>query len=182
MQRCPQTQNQSVLEHGFSVNRHLRDLASDQPKLDWKLPPWWDDYRAKLLAAAHTWQVMDHYTVYHDCGKPYCLIEDERGLHFPDHAETSKNIYLSLEGDPTVAGLIGWDMVLHTATAKELDDYLKCWSKQDAATLLLSAISEIHSNAAMFGGIDSLSFKIKWKRLRKRGKQLCKHLFGYHLV
>lgn len=178
MQRCPQTQSQSVLEHGFSVNRHLHDLISEKPQLEWKLPPWWEQYRDRLLVARHDQQIVDHYTVYHDCGKPYCLTWDEKGKHFPNHAELSKQIYYDLTGDQTVADLIGWDMKLHTVTSKELDEYLKTWSKEDAATLLLAALSEIHSNAAMFGGINSTSFKIKWKRLRQRGKQLCLHLFS----
>jgi len=40
----------------------------------------------------------------------------------------------------------------------------------EAAALLLTAIAEVHSNAEMFGGHDSDSFKAKIKRLDKRGR------------
>lgn len=41
-------------------------------------------------------------------------------------------------------------------------------------TLLLVGLAEIHSNAKMFGGLDSTSFKIKWKNINQRGKQIIK--------
>ena len=69
-------------------------------------------------------------------------------------------------------------VVIHTATAEEIDKKLEeDWTEQDACTLLLAALAEIHSNAKMFGGIDSTSFKMKWKQLDRRGKQICKKLF-----
>ena len=43
-------------------------------------------------------------------------------------------------------------------------------------SLLLAGLAEIHSNAEMFGGLDSVSFKIKWKQINKRGKAICKLL------
>ena len=48
----------------------------------------------------------------------------------------------------------------------------------EAISLLLVALSEIHANAEMFGGIESTSFKIKWKQIDKRGNAICKLLFG----
>jgi hypothetical protein len=177
MHHCPQTEGQSVLEHGFSVNQYFRDIIG--PSLfPWKLPDYFDFYRELLVATLYPLDVVDRYTTYHDCGKPYCIVSDELGNHFPNHAKISQETYQALTGDATVSNLIGWDMVLHTCTAKELEEYLNIWTPQDAATLLLVAFSELHSNASMFGGIESLSFKIKYKRLKKRGKQLCKHLYG----
>lgn len=41
-----------------------------------------------------------------------------------------------------------------------------------AKTNLIAGLSEIHANASMFGGIDSTSFKIKWKQISKRGKKI----------
>ncbi len=41
-----------------------------------------------------------------------------------------------------------------------------------ATSLLISALSEVHANASMFGGIESTSFKIKWKQIDKRGRQV----------
>lgn len=43
-----------------------------------------------------------------------------------------------------------------------------------AITLLITGLSEIHSNAKMFGGTDSTSFKIKLKSITQRGKQIFK--------
>jgi hypothetical protein len=180
MLRCPQTKGQSVLEHGLSVNRYLVDLLSDCPLSDyeWQIPDYFDDYEKSLLDNLYSRDILDRYTIYHDCGKPYCIVTDASGNHFPDHARISKYIYSSLTDDPTVSNLIGWDMVLHTSTAAELEKYLKIWTPKDAASLFIVALCELHSNAAMFGGVDSTSFKIKYKRLRKRGKQLCKYFFG----
>jgi hypothetical protein len=44
-------------------------------------------------------------------------------------------------------------------------------------TLLVAALAEIHSNAQLFGGIESVSFKSKWKNWDRRGKQIMK-IFG----
>jgi hypothetical protein len=42
----------------------------------------------------------------------------------------------------------------------------------EAATLWVAGWAEIHANAAMFGGFESTSFKIKRKHLLSRGKAL----------
>jgi hypothetical protein len=52
------------------------------------------------------------------------------------------------------------------------------WSAKDAITLLIAALAEVHSNASLFGGIESTSFKIKWKTIDKRGRQICKRYFS----
>jgi len=116
------------------------------------------------------------YTLYHDCGKPYCLTYDENGKrHFPNHAEKSYQTWLSVDGDPQVAKLIKLDMVIHTLKADEVDDFIK---HPEAITLLLAGLAEVHANAKMFGGMDSTSFKIKWNQINKRGKAICQKLFG----
>lgn len=62
-------------------------------------------------------------------------------------------------------------MCLHTDSSEQIDFNLKnVWSKKDAYTLLLVSLCEIHSNASMFGGIESVSFKSKWKKIDQRGK------------
>lgn len=73
-----------------------------------------------------------------------------------------------------VADLIGNDMVMHTIKADELDTLLKSGklTKPDAFTLMLVAFSELHANCEMFGGVTTTSFKIKYKQLDKRGKQV----------
>jgi hypothetical protein len=53
-------------------------------------------------------------------------------------------------------------------------DVLEFSKRPEAMTLLLTGLSEIHSNCAMFGGIESTSFKIKWKHINKRGNAILK--------
>lgn len=45
-----------------------------------------------------------------------------------------------------------------------------------AISLLITGLSEIHANASMFGGIESTSFKIKYKQIDSRGKAILKQL------
>lgn len=63
-------------------------------------------------------------------------------------------------------------MDIHTIKAKDLDEFSENNSR--ALTLLLSGLSEIHANAEMFGGLESTSFKIKYKQIDSRGKQIIK--------
>lgn len=182
MLRCEQTPGQSVYQHGQSVDKHLHDLVDHLkglytlPEGRWKLPEWLLTYKDEILANLHDEGKMQLYTTHHDCGKPYCRTYDGR---FPDHAEVSKYIWACVGGNQIVGNLIGDDMVLHTATADQIADKMESeWDIKDACTLLLAALAEIHSNAKMFGGIDSVSFKMKWKQLDRRGKQICKHYFG----
>jgi uncharacterized protein YlaN (UPF0358 family) len=60
-------------------------------------------------------------------------------------------------------------MYIHLLKSDGVDEFCK---NPNAITLLLTGLSEIHSNSQMFGGIDSISFKIKWKCINKRGKQI----------
>lgn len=46
----------------------------------------------------------------------------------------------------------------------------------DYKVLLITGLCEIHSNAVMFGGIDSQSFKIKHKKLNRLGKNIVKKI------
>ncbi len=112
---------------------------------------------------------MAEYAEFHDCGKPFCRIVDEQGRqHFPDHAATSERVWLDVGGDPQAARLMGLDMDAHLLTPETLPDFA---ARPEAASLLLMAIAETHSNALMFGGTDSDGFKIKMKKLDKRGGQ-----------
>ena len=68
-------------------------------------------------------------------------------------------------------------MDMHTLSAAGIDNF--CYlRRKEAISLLISALAEIHSNAQMFGGIESDSFKIKWKHIDRRGNAICKKLFG----
>jgi hypothetical protein len=111
----------------------------------------------------------------HDCGKPYCITIDEDGRrHFPDHANVSRDTFSKISNNKIVADLISKDMVFHTIKSDEVEEFLNSNSLQTVLTLLVTSLCELHSNASMFGGIESTSFKIKYKQLDKRGNQVLK--------
>lgn len=183
MLKCEQTKGQSVYQHGVSVYKHLQQLIAhiknDEDLIDWKIPTWLLKYGKQIVDNLHQDEDLSLYCLYHDCGKPFCKTIDENGkVHFPNHAEVSKDVWLSVGGSQIVANLIGDDMVIHTASSEEISEKLKEWSMQDACALLLIALAEIHSNAKLFNGIDSQSFKTKFKTIERRGNQICKFLFG----
>ena len=94
--------------------------------------------------------------------------------HFPNHADKSHDIYMNkLSGIEQVGKLIAMDMDIHKLKSIDVDEFAK---RKEAASLLLSGLAEIHSNANMFGGLESTSFKIKWKQIDRRGKAICKIL------
>ncbi len=180
MKECPQTDTQSVYEHGVSVKEHICELISflktGQISEGWRLPAWMYEYREQLLAALLPEDIIKAYAVFHDCGKPYCLTIDDQGRrHFPNHPEISYNVWLAVSHNKTIAKLILMDMKIHTMKAAEIDEFCQ---HHEAATLLIAGLAEVHSNARMFGGIDSESFKIKWSQINKRGKAICRKLFG----
>lgn len=176
MKSCLQTEGMTVLDHGKSVARYYRDLINiiknpnHEPKFNWKLPDWIFDpiLINSILPLRETFV----YQIFHDCGKPFCLEIDENGRrHFPNHAEISEQIWISLFGESDISWLIRHDMDIHLAKAKDAE-YIastKYW-----ATQLLTGLAELHSNADMFGGIESTSFKIKYKAINKIGKNLLK--------
>lgn len=184
MLKCEQTPGQSVYQHGISVNQHFDDLMDylnglySLPEGRWKLPEWLETYKGDIIANLHNRGQIERYLIFHDAGKPYCRTWDG---HFPNHAAVSKYIWSCIGGNDRVGHLIGEDMVMHSASAEEIDKKLdEDWTEQDACTLLLAALCEIHSNAKMFGGelgIKSEQFKMKWKQIDRRGKQICKKLF-----
>jgi hypothetical protein len=123
---------------------------------------------------------LELYTVYHDCGKPFCRTVDAEGKqHFPDHANISSQVWFEVaKGESLcqeVGELIAHDMDIHLISADEVEKF--CTNK-NAVSSLLTGLAEIHSNASLFGGIDSVSFKIKWKQINKRGKAICELLFN----
>lgn len=185
MLRCEQTPGQTVYQHGQSVTKvffrlkdHLKgDAVIDEP--GWRLPSWFGEYGEAISDRLYDDTTTSLYTLYHDCGKPYCRIVGEDGkVRFPGHADVSAETWAAVGGDERVGRLIRDDMLLHTASADEIANFCTGrWSPQEAATLLVAALAEIHSNARMFGGIESVSFKQKYKNLDRRGKQICKHFF-----
>lgn len=177
MRNCNQTAGMTVLEHGEMVRDYYRDLIHHlrdrQPlAFAWRLPSWiYDPLLHDNLPPDAT---MAEYHVFHDCGKPLCRIVDDEGRqHFPDHAAVSEAAWLAAGGDPEVGSLIGMDMDAHLLKGEDVELFAH---RPQACALLLTALSEVHANASMFGGIDSVSFKMKWKHLDKRGKAILRLL------
>lgn len=180
MQSCPQTDSQTVYQHGVSVKEHIFELITflktGQINDGWRLPDWIHKYRKQLLESLVPENIIEEYTIFHDCGKPYCLTIDDNGKrHFPDHAEKSYQTWMKIGGNHQAAKLMKMDMIIHTMKAADIDEFIK---HDEATTLLLAGLAEVHSNAKMFGGIESESFKIKWGQINKRGKAICLKLFG----
>lgn len=180
MTNCEQTKGQSVLEHGQAVHQCLqvllRGLRSDSPGeslRDFRLPRGLYDKRGLLLERVFDDYTLEKYTIFHDCGKPYCLRTDEEGKrHFLNHAEVSYKTWMrKCGGDEQVGRLIRMDMDIHCLKAKDVPEFA---ARPEAATLLLTGIAEIHANAKMFGGMDSDSFKMKFKQLDRRCRAICK--------
>jgi hypothetical protein len=179
MRACEQTQGMSVLDHGvlvhdryFELLRHLRDGSPLEG--EWRLPEWLLEHRQLVLDRLFSDDIVAAYAIHHDCGKPSVLTIDADGRrHFPGHAAASERVWREIGGDPEVATLIGMDMDAHVIKDADVAEFA---ARPQACTLLLVALSEIHANAGMFGGIESTSFKMKWKQLDRRGKAVMKLL------
>jgi hypothetical protein len=178
MKETEQTKGQTILQHGLSVFKYTNKLINKQYE-GFRLPQWWSEYEEEILANIHEFKTIKHYTIFHDIGKPFCLSFGDSGeTHFTDHANISYNTFKSLFPNLIDVGkLIKHDMLLHAST---IDDIFElCLSKQDLSTLLISSLAELHSNADMFGGIDSTNFKIKWKRWNSIARKICNRLFNH---
>ena len=139
-------------------------------KHEWRVPDWLYENKDFILSTLVVKDTLKLYTIMHDCGKPLCLQIDEEGKrHFPNHAEISYQIFSKFYEDEVAAQLILHDMDIHTLKSEGVEEFSK---NPYSMTLLLSGLAEIHSNARMFGGMESTSFKIKWKCLNQRGKQI----------
>jgi hypothetical protein len=169
MRSCLQSDTQNVLEHGHAVHKKYLELLDDPPEC---LIPWW----GQLIKAIKTFSTLDiyNYHVYHDCGKPDCLVIEDGRRHFPNHAAASCNTWLAAGGDALVAVWILHDMDLHVCSAQELDRFAYI---NGCEVLLLTALAEIQANAELFGGQDSQSYKIKYKHWLRRATAFCKRRY-----
>ena len=178
MKNCSQTKEQTIYEHGISVRDHvfqiINYIKTSTIDGEWKLPSWLIENKEKILSKLLSENIIEIYTLFHDVGKPYCKITDENGKnHFPNHAEVSKKIWLEHGGDVQVGKLIGMDMMVHTMKAADVDSFIE---HPEAVTLLLVGLAEVHANSKLFGGIESISFKMKWNQIDKRGKAIIKKI------
>jgi len=172
MRACFQFQTQDMLAHGDAVLAHYQMLLEEAQAgsfpSGWRAPKWWSAPVAQALAAKQpSRQVMARYLRYHDCGKPQCRTVDAQGRqHFEGHAQTSADLWQARGGHPDEVWLMRHDMVLHSGSAEECQALAR---HPLCSGLLLAGLAELHANAAMFGGVQTDSFKAKAKRLERRG-------------
>lgn len=173
MKTTEQMPGLSVHEHGLMVVDSYRKLIQDLDNGigDETLLAVYEKVKSLLLET----EIIETYQEFHDCGKPFCLVFDEEGKkHFPDHANVSADVWEKLFPDQVVIQrLIRKDMDFHTFKAEAIDNL---WEDDLSSVLYLTAWAEIRANATMFGGEDSVSFKIKKKHLIKAGKRLLKKI------
>jgi hypothetical protein len=177
MKNCEQMKGLSVYEHGISVHEYYLDLknhilSNNTLNKEWKIPEWAFD--KTLWDQIESDEVISNYQIFHDCGKPYCLTIDKDGRkHFPEHANVSFEIWKNLNQSELEADLMLHDMDIHLLRGGDIERFCEL---PYASTLLLTGLCEIHSNAQMFGGIDSTSFKIKLKNIKKFGRRILENL------
>lgn len=177
MRTCMQFRTQNVLEHGEAVLAKylvlLAYAADGQMPPGWRQPKWWTPETAQRLTREQPpADLMANYLRYHDCGKPTCRTVDEEGRqHFPNHAAESARRWAQVGGHPDEVWLMANDMLLHSGSAEECE-VLR--GHRLAPALMFASLAEIHSNAEMFGGPETSSFKAKAKQLERRTTQLLK--------
>lgn len=148
-----------------------------------KIPSWFINYKDQILKTIHPIEIIQEFCINHDCSKPYDLIFDENGKkHYPNHSENSKKLWLERGGSPIAANLISLDMCFHVESKEAI--LARNININDLYTLLISSLAEIHANAELFGGFESTSFKIKFKKIDKIGKFLLNHHLGvnWHVI
>lgn len=185
MRTCMQFPGVSVLDHGHLVRERyvdLRDrlLHGGMTRLRWRLPDWIADERLVTSIASSDDRLMELYQVYHDCGKPLCLEVDGEGRqHFPDHAIVSARRWLDCTDGSCEALWVSWmirmDMDFHLLRPEGVGSFSQ---RPVAGLLILTALSELHANAEMFGGIESDGFRSKYRRADRLGGRVVRLLGG----
>lgn len=147
-----------------------------------QLPQWWTDYEEEIYNNLYDFKTIKHYCIFHDIGKPDCLEIDDNGKrHFPNHAARSYELWNELFPERKEIGeLIAHDMDFHTLSADQIIN--QNLSKQQLATLMLVSLAELHSNANLFGGIESDSFKNKFKKWSKNAKKIAEKYFHHEYM
>lgn len=170
MKSTMQTQDQSILQHGLSVWRCTKKiLTSDFDGM--KLPKWFIEDSHWFINQIDDWDIIQMYNIWHDLGKAFCIQEIEGKRHFPNHDKISEEKFKEFfPGNDYIAELIGLDMIMHTEKFEQIME--RNLPIKTLCILYITALAEINSNALMFGGHQSESFKIKLKRLDKTGKKL----------
>lgn len=163
MRKTPQGTG-TVWGHGQQVQRKFQDLLSGRytswPRIE--KVTWLEE---ALRSFKPTYPIEDIYTycLYHDIGKPFCMVQDEGKIQYPDHAKMSHDIWLQVDSRKHIAVWMLHDMAIHTMCR---DDFRKT---PDANLHRLVGLAEVYANADMFGGFESDNFKMKLKKLIRNG-------------
>lgn len=172
-----QTESQSIFKHHSSVWKYtVKFLTGNIENLP--IPKWYSKYKNLILNNTHDYKTIKHYCLHHDIGKINTLSFDENGKrHFHGHVAESVKLWNELFPERlSERNLIENDMLFHTSKFEDI--IFKNLGIRDICTLLISALAELHSNCQMFGGYNSESYKIKFKRLEKLGNKICDHIFS----
>lgn len=186
MKTTRQTASQTILQHGLSVYKYTYQLLKNHHSNSFRLPSWWNEYSDEIFRNCCDLKTIKHYTIWHDLGKPQCATVGEDGkTRFPNHAVVSAQLWNEHHPNrPEIGRLIAHDMDFHTLSADAI--LASDLTKRELATLLIVSLAELHSNAQMFGGIESDSFKIKFKKWSKTALKICEqhfdHAYMYVLV
>lgn len=165
MKSCYQFEGIDMVEHGKMVNIEYMII----------LKGWRDNDLPEQLVSIIKQSnkapsgLVTKYHIMHDCGKPLCrVVSDDGKVHYPDHATVSANQMKYLFPDEhDLHFLIESDMDFHI---KKTPDLVELSNHKYGLTLYITAWAELFANASMFGGTDSVSYKIKKKRLLKHVK------------
>lgn len=170
---------QTVYDHCLSVKSWSLDLYDYLTKgiplkNNWKLPSWINEHRDLIVKELIPRSALSRYAEYHDCGKPIVAEIKNGKSHFPGHEFYSESVYRSwLKGDRSVIRLIKNDMLIHRS---KCNDISKLFELRERMTLLVMSLAEVHANSELFGGVESDSFKMKYKKIDSRGKALFRML------
>lgn len=170
MEETFQTEGLNLYQHGQQVWHYYNKILEHDYE-GMKIPKWYLNHSDFIHQNLYPRDMIETYAIWHDIGKTETLQIGEDGRRrFPGHAEASRRIWLSIDGDTEIAELMGLDMIFHTESAEQILE--RGLSNKMLCTLMLSALSELHANAEMFGGIQSESFCIKYKKLEQRAKKI----------
>jgi hypothetical protein len=174
MKKTYQFENQSVYEHGISVYEYFKRIKTilQGGENELNIPQIFIDNKDNILPYIDNDYIIKEYSIWHDCGKPFCIEYDENGKkHFPNHAQVSYDTFKKISDNEFVADLILHDMDVHIIKADGFDEWVSKLSKTQVIIHFIVGLAELYSNCQMFGGQESTSFKIKLKSLVQRFKQ-----------
>lgn len=78
MKNCYQIEGkQTILQHGYMVFNYTIDLINHLKhgtplKYTQRVPDFMYEYKDQIINNLVDFKTLKHYTILHDCGKPYC--------------------------------------------------------------------------------------------------------------